>query len=129
MKNFTNRNNGKEDMLLIFKDIPLLQGIENIEYYNQISQTYQNQKNLKNIIINKDNINGNVCLKELKMKEMSFFLKKCKVYLDQIVFEKIVKLFQDYKNEIINDNDIIQKINYYLKNNSELLNLFNNIIS
>ena len=60
---------------------------------------------------------------------MSFFLKKCKVYLDQIVFEKIVKLFQDYKNEIINDNDIIQKINYYLKNNSELLNLFNNIIS
>ncbi len=93
MKNFTNRNNGKEDMLLIFKDIPLLQGIENIEYYNQISQTYQNQKNLKNIIINKDNINGNVCLKELKMKEMSFFLKKCKVYLDQIVFEKIVKLF------------------------------------
>ena len=39
MKNLTNRNNGKEDMLLIFKDIPLLQGIENIEYYNKISQT------------------------------------------------------------------------------------------
>ena len=129
IKNLTNRNNGKEDILLIFKDIPLLQGIENIEYNNQICQTYQNQKNLKNIIINKDNINGNVCLKELKMKEMSFFLKKCKVYLDQITFEKIVKLFQDYKNETINDNDIIQKINHYLKNNSELLNLFNNIIS
>ena len=129
VKNLTNRNNGKEDILLIFKDIPLLQGIENIEYNNQICQTYQNQKNLNNIIINKDNINGNVCLKELKMKEMSFFLKKCKVYLDQITFEKIVKLFQDYKNETINDNDIIQKINHYLKNNSELLNLFNNIIS
>ena len=60
---------------------------------------------------------------------MTLFLKKCKISLDEITFNKIVKLFQDYKNEIINDNDIIQKINYYLKYNSELLNLFNNIIS
>ena len=60
---------------------------------------------------------------------MTFFLKKCKVYLDQITFENVVKIFQDYKKGIINDNSIIQKMEIYLKNNSDLLNLFNNIIT
>ena len=60
---------------------------------------------------------------------MTLFLKKCKISLDEITFNKIVKLFQDYKNRVINDEVIIIKINQYLKNNDELLNLFKTIIS
>ena len=83
---------------------------------NQICQTFQN-------------LNGKTDLKDIKMKEMTLFLKKCKVYLDQSTFEKVVKVFQDYKKGIISDNIIVDKIEQYLKNNTELLNSFKNIIS
>ena len=63
------------------------------------------------------------------MKEMTLFLKKCKIYLEQNTFDKVVKVFQNYKNGIITDNVIVAKINKYLKNNTELLNSFKNIIS
>jgi histone deacetylase complex regulatory component SIN3 len=101
-------------------------------YTKKICRTYQNQKLSQNRINNNnngDNLNGNSSLKELKIKEMAFFLKKCKVYLDKITFENVVKILQDYKNGFINDDGIIQKIKNYLKNNSDLLNLFNNIIT
>ena len=74
-------------------------------------------------------MNGNICLKELKMKEMTFFLKKCKVYLEQNIFDRVVKLFQEYKKGILTDDGMIQKIKHCLRNNSELLDLFKNIIS
>ncbi len=60
---------------------------------------------------------------------MTLFLKKCKIYLEQNTFDKVVKVFQNYKNGIITDNVIVAKINKYLKNNTELLNSFKNIIS
>lgn len=132
IKNLTNRNNGKEEIfqMLNEKPLPQGQGVDNMDGYNKkICRTYQNQKNSQKRINNNDNLNGNASLKELKIKEMTFFLKKCKVYLDQITFENVVKIFQDYKKGIINDDSIIQKMKNYLKNNSDLLNLFNNIIT
>ena len=55
---------------------------------------------------------------------MTLFLKKCKISLDEITFNKIVKLFQDYKNRVINDEVIIIKINQYLKNYEILENKY-----
>ena len=119
----SNRNIGKQNSLQIFNSMPL-NNVDNIDCNSKFYQTYQ--KNFEN----NDNINGgSFCLKELKMKEMTFFLKKCKVYLEQTTFDKVVKMFQEYQNGIITDEGLVQKINHYLKNNSELLNSFKNIIS
>ena len=119
----SNRNIGKQNSLQIFNSMPLI-NVDNADCNKKFYQTYQ--KNFEN----NDNLNGgSFCLKELKMKEMAFFLKKCKVYLEQTTFDKVVKMFQEYQNGIITDEGLVQKINLYLKNNSELLDLFKNIIS
>ena len=119
----SNRNIGKQYSLQIFNSMPLI-NVDNADCNKKFYQTYQ--KNFEN----NDNLNGgSFCLKELKMKEMAFFLKKCKVYLEQTTFDKVVKMFQEYQNGIITDEGLVQKINHYLKNNSELLDLFKNIIS
>ena len=119
----SNRNIGKQNRLQIFNSMPM-NNDDNVDCRNEFCQTFQINNE------NNDNINGgSFCLKELKMKEMTFFLKKCKVYLAQTTFGKVVKLFQEYQNGIITDEGLVQKINHYLKNNSELLNLFKNIIS
>ena len=119
----SNRNSGKQNSLQIFNSMPL-NNIDNTDCNQKFYQTYQ--KNFEN----NENINGgSSCLKELKMKEMTFFLKKCKVYMEQTTFDKVVKIFQEFQNGIITDEGLVQKINHYLNNNSELLNLFKNIIS
>ena len=119
----SNRNVGKQNNLQIFNSMPL-NNADNVDCRNKFCQTFQKNNE------NNDNINGgSFCLKELKMKEMTFFLKKCKVYLAQNIFSKVVKLFQEFQNGISTDEGLVQKINYYLKNNSDLFNLFKNIIS
>ena len=127
MKNLTNRND--ENSFPIIKEGPFIKNINSSEYNMNICKTYQNQKNLKKRINMKDKLNGEISVKELKMNEMTIFLKKCKIYLDKITFDKVVKLFRDYKNDIISDELIVEKLNLYLKNNNGLLNLFKNIIS
>ena len=47
------------------------------------------------------NTNGFNCIKELKMKEITFFLEKCKAYLDNEDFKIIFQLYQTHKDEII----------------------------
>ena len=119
----SNRNIGKQNSMQIFNSMPL-NIVDNAECNKKFYQTYQKNNE------NKDNINGgSFCLKELKMKEMTFFLKKCKVYLEQTTFDKVVTMFQEFQSGIITDQGLVQKINHYLKNNSELLNIFKNIIS
>ena len=99
---------------------PLLEFSDNLDFNNQICKTFQNNKNI--------NFNNNNCIKELKMKEIAFFIEKCKTYLDNEEFEIIFDIFGKYKDEIIKDKNIIKQIKFYLKSNEELLNLFNNII-
>ena len=127
IKNLTTRNKVNENNLPIFNELQFEQNIDKIDYKRQICQTYESQKNQQKNINN--NINGNMNIKDSKIKEMSLFLKKCKIYLDQSTFDKIVKIFQDYKNGIINDDIFMEKIKKYLKNNNELLVLFKNIFS
>ena len=62
------------------------------------------------------------------MKEISFFIEKCKSFLDKESFEIIYQLYKTYRDKIIKDKDIIKQIKFYLKSNDILLNLFNNII-
>ena len=129
VQNLTNRNNIKENSFPFLNQITLIQGSDNNDYKDQICQTFQNINNSQKIINNYNLNENNSIIKEIKIKEMTLFLKKCKISLDEITFNKIVKLFQDYKNRVINDEVIIIKINQYLKNNDELLNLFKTIIS
>ena len=128
IKNLTNRNTIKENSFPFLNEIPLIKDLDKIDYQNLICKTFQNY-NKSQKIINNNNLNGNSTLKEIKIKEMTLFLKKCKVGLDEVTFNKIFQLFQDYKNKVINDEIIIQKIDNYLKNNDELLNLFKSVIS
>ena len=87
-----------------------------------IKQTFQNIKN-------RNSINNAIFIKELKKKEISFFIKKCREHLEKEDFEIIFQIYQKYKEEIIKDKNIIKQIKIYLKENEELLILFNNIIS
>ena len=126
IKNLTNRNN--ENSFPLLKEELFVKDINISEYNSNICKTYQNQKKLQNINM-KDKLNRKNSLKDLKTKEMTLFLKKCKVYLDKTTFDKIVKVFQDFKYGNISDEVIVQKLNLYLRNNNELLILFKNIIS
>ena len=101
---------------------PFLECPDNLEFNKKICKTFQNNKNM-NI-----NINNKKCIKELKLKEVSFFIDKCKDYLENEIFENISTLYKRYKEDIIKDKDIIKQIQFYLKSNDILLNLFNNII-
>ena len=113
------KNRPKEKDYIKLNLNPLLDGSDNFDFNNQICKTFQNNKNI--------NINNN-CIKELKMKEIAFFIEKCKTYLDNEEFEIIFDIYQKYKEEIIKDKNIIKQLKFYLKSNEQLLNLFNNII-
>ena len=89
----------------------------NFNYNNQTCKTFTNNKDRNSII------------KELKKKEISFFIEKCGNYLEKKDFEIIFQIYQKYKEEIIKDENIIKQIKSHLKQNEELINLFNNIIS
>lgn len=106
-----------------FNEEHLLECSENFDYNNHICKTFQNNKNSY-----LNNTNGFNCIKELKMKEITFFLEKCKAYLDNEDFKIIFQLYQTHKDEIIKNEEIIKQIKFYLKSNDTLVNLFNNII-
>ena len=120
------KNNGdeesKENKNIISE--PLLEFSNKYNFDTQICKTFQNNKNGQ---IN-NNINDNNFINELKMKEISFFIDKCKGYLDNESLDIIYQFYKTYKDKIIKDKDIIKQIKFYLKSNDILLNLFNNII-
>ena len=96
----------------------------NNDYDIQICKTFQDNKNGHT----NNNINDNNFINELKMMEISFFIEKCKCFLDNESLEIIYQFYKTYKDKIIKDKDIIKQIKFYLKSNDILLNLFNNII-
>ena len=96
----------------------------NNDYDIQICKTFQDNKNG----YTNNNINDNNFINELKMMEISFFIEKCKCFLDNESLEIIYQFYKTYKDKIIKDKDIIKQIKFYLKSNDILLNLFNNII-
>lgn len=65
--------------------------------------------------------------KKSKKNLINDFLKKCKSILDNKIYGNILQMFQDYKDEAIIQNEIIQNIHTQLENNPELLNELDNI--
>ena len=116
IKNNDEKNKAKDKEYIKLNLDPLLECSNNLDYNYPICKTFQD-----NII---SNINNNNCIKELKMKEISFFIEKCKAYLENEELEIILKIFQKYKGEIIQNKNVIKQIKFYLKSNEELLNLF-----
>ena len=76
-----------------------------------------------------DNYIKNERKQEQDNEKANFFLSKCKVLLDKESVEKIVNVFKDYKEGLITDKGIISKIEKYIWNNNELIELFNKIFS
>ena len=64
-----------------------------------------------------------------KKDEITYFLKKCKMILEKELFDKIMKLFKEYKEGLLTDEGIIIKTHKYLGNNKELVELFNKVFS
>ena len=118
-----NQEETKENKKMSTKS--LLEFPNNNDYDIQICKTFQNNKNGQ---INNNTYENNNFINELKMKEISFFIEKCKSFLDNESFEIIYQFYKAYKDKIIKDKDIINQIKFYLKSNDILLNLFNNII-
>ena len=118
-----NQEETKENKKMSSKS--LLEFPNNNDYDIQICKTFQNNKNGQ---MNNNTYKNNNFINELKMKEISFFIEKCKSFLDNESFEIIYQFYKAYKDKIIKDKDIIYQIKFYLKSNDILLNLFNNII-
>ena len=82
-----------------------------------------------------DNKNGNYMnelkseYNKIKNKEMAFFLNKCRIALDKKIFDKIINIFQEYKDGLITNDGLITKIRKYIKNYEDLLKLFDNVVS
>ena len=55
---------------------------------------------------------------------VSNFLKECQIYLTPNNFEKIVKIFQDYKNGTIDEENVVNNTKLLLSENKNLINLF-----
>ena len=81
------------------------------------------------------NFNKNISEKILKKdknhdkEKVNYFLAKCKSLLDKESVEKIINIFQDYKEGLITDKGILCKIKNYISNNNELIKLFNEVFS
>ena len=64
-----------------------------------------------------------------KKDEITYFLKKCKMLLDKELFDKIMKLFKEYKEGLLTDEGIIFKTHKNLGSHKELIELFNKIFT
>lgn len=116
MNNNNEKNESNDKEYIDLNLGPFLEDLDNFDYNKKICQTFQNSKNCTK------------CINELKLKEIEFFLEKCKIYLENKDFENIAQLYKKYKDDMIKNIDIISQIKFFLKDNKELLNLFNNII-
>lgn len=57
------------------------------------------------------------------------FLNKCKIYLTPRTFEKIVNIFQDYKDGLITEGNVVTQTRNLIKENNDLLSLFDSLFS
>ena len=62
-------------------------------------------------------------------EKVNFFLAKCKNLLDKESAEKILIIFQEYKEGLITDKGIFLQIQKYICKNKELIELFNQVFS
>ena len=75
-----------------------------------------NNKNMKDSLLLSPNFK--------QSESVSNFLKECQIYLTPNNFEKIVKIFQDYKNGTIDEENVVNNTKLLLSENKNLINLF-----
>ena len=78
-----------------------------------------NNKNMKDSLLLSPNFK--------QSESVSNFLKECQIYLTPKKFEKIVKIFQDFKNGIVDEENVINNTKFLLAENKNLINLFESI--
>lgn len=77
-----------------------------------------------------DNNNSNVSNLSTQIKQselMNQFLDKCKLYLTPGNYNRIVDSFQEYKDGLMNDDEIISRTRMILQSSSTLLHLFESL--
>ena len=90
---------------------------ERINRYNDnLIDDYINNKNMKDSLFLSPNFK--------QSETVSNFLKECQIYLTPNNFEKIVKIFQDYKNGTIDEENVVNNTKLLLSENKNLINLF-----
>ena len=80
--------------------------------------------NIPNDINNNVSIESNISNQSKQYEVTNQFLNQCKIYLTPGNFERIVNTFQDYKDGLINDDEIVSRTRSILQGNNKLLNLF-----
>ena len=114
-----NNNNKYNDDIHIIKSLSTNNLIKNEKEISKFNDSYKK--------INNGSFTDQY--NEIKAKEMKHFLKKCGIALDKNIFDKIVNIFQEYKDGFITEKGFVKKMRHYLKNKSELMKLFEKIIS
>ena len=95
--------------------------------YNREEYEYgqkESRMNIPNDINNNVSIESNISNQSKQYEVTNQFLSQCKIYLTPGNFERIVNTFQDYKDGLINDDEIVSRTRSILQGNNKLLNLF-----
>lgn len=101
------------------------QSMSRPEYSREDYEYRQKQNNnVLNDITNNVSIESNISNQSKQYEVTNQFLNQCKIYLTPGNFERIVNTFQDYKDGLINDDEIVSRTRSILQGNNKLLNLF-----
>ena len=98
--------------------------------FNQRSQnSYQCNNEYNQYDNNNSNISNqsNISIQMKQSELMNQFLEQCKVYLTPVNYNRIVDSFQDYKDGLMTDDEIISRTRMNLQGNSTLLHLFESL--
>ena len=122
-----NKNNSF-DKLILYTNDDIKLNKENDK--NKFSFSNLNSLSYKIFVQNDEekDVNFEDIQKNKKITQMHNFLNRCKFSLDQQNYENLLKTFQDYKNNLITEKGIVEKTYFLLKNNRELVNMFDGII-
>ena len=121
-----NNNNTLETDTFITNNSHILKHLS-IDYkYLQNFHTIDINDKKENIVINNNN-EDKINRKNKKNIMINNFLMRCKNCMSLKDYKDISNLFQDYRNKIFSDENIVQNIHFILKDYKELLNDFNNI--
>ena len=84
-----------------------------------------NNDNNNNNINNNNESSSSINTKQEELTNN--FLNQCKIYLTPLDCEKIVNIFNDFKEGLYNEDEVISKIRMLLKDNINLINLFESL--
>lgn len=95
-----------------------------VKEYECDENNYQKNPKPNNNVSLDSNISNNTS-KQCELTNQ--FLNQCKLYLSPGNFERIVNTFQDYKDGLISDDEIVSRTRMILQGNNNLLNLFESL--